>query len=302
MATDAATVEFWARVLSAASGNMVITAFDAFDVIVDGPVMIIPGTGWQLVALTGSIARIDVVNLDANEMNAIDDFGFTPTGMSTATPTATPTPAPPANRVFVTSATTDGDLGGIAGADATCNGLASTAGLGGSWVAWLSTTTLDAVDRLTPGSGPFVRAVDGTKIADDIGDLTDGSLDVAIEDDENGTNVGFRAVWTATAADGLYGGTGDCNGWTSNSSTFRAMIGSAGRSTSLWTAVRTEDCDLSSARLYCFEFTEATATPTPTPTATATTTPTATPTPEPGGLTALGSGIAMLALLYRRRR
>ena len=76
--TDAATVEFWARVLSAASGNTVITAFDAFDVIADGPVTIIPGTGWQLVALTGSIARIDVVNFDANEMNAIDDFGFTP--------------------------------------------------------------------------------------------------------------------------------------------------------------------------------------------------------------------------------
>jgi len=76
--TDAATVEFWVRVLSAATGNTVITAFDAFDVIADGPVTISPGTGWQLVSLTGSIARIDVVNLDANEMNAIDDFGFTP--------------------------------------------------------------------------------------------------------------------------------------------------------------------------------------------------------------------------------
>ena len=76
--TDAATVEFWARVLSAASGNTVITAFDAFDVIAGGPVTIIPGTGWQLVSFTGSIARIDVVNLDANEMNGIDDFGFTP--------------------------------------------------------------------------------------------------------------------------------------------------------------------------------------------------------------------------------
>ena len=299
--TDAATVEFWARVHPAATGNTVITAFDAFDVIVDGPVTIIPITGWQLVSLTGSIARIDVVNLDANEMNAIDDFGFTPARMPTATPTATPTPAPPANRVFVTSATTDGDLGGIAGADATCNGLASSAGLGGSWVAWLSTTTLDAVDRLTPGSGPFVRAVDGTKIADDIADLTDGSLDVAIEDDENGTNVGSDPVWTATAADGLYKGTGDCNGWTSNSSTFRAEIGNSGSSTTLWTTRRTRACDFSTARLYCFEFGEATATPTATPTATATATPTATPTPEPSGLTALGSGIAMLALLYRRR-
>ena len=76
--TDAAIVEFWTRVLSAASGDTVITAFDALDVIVGGPVTISPGTGWQLDSFTGSIARIDVVNLDANQMNAIDDFGFTP--------------------------------------------------------------------------------------------------------------------------------------------------------------------------------------------------------------------------------
>jgi hypothetical protein len=38
----------------------------------------------------------------------------------------------------------------------------------------------------------------------------------------------------------------------------------------------------------------------PSPTATPTAAPT--PTPEPGGLTALGSGVAMLVLLYRRRR
>jgi hypothetical protein len=50
----------------------------------------------------------------------------------------------------------------------------------------------------------------------------------------------------------------------------------------------------------------ATPTPTPTvavtPTATPSATPTPTPTPEPSALPALGSGIAMLALLHRRRR
>ncbi len=76
--TDAATVEFWATVRSVASGNTIITAFDGCDVIVDGPVTIHPGTGWQLVSLTGSIARIDVVNLAAHARNGIDDFGFTP--------------------------------------------------------------------------------------------------------------------------------------------------------------------------------------------------------------------------------
>ena len=76
--TDGDVVEFYARVLSSATGETVITAFDAFDVIVDGPVAVEPGTGWQLVSLAGGIARIDVVNLDGAQLNGIDDFGFTP--------------------------------------------------------------------------------------------------------------------------------------------------------------------------------------------------------------------------------
>lgn len=50
-------------------------------------------------------------------------------------------------RVFVTSTTNTADLGGLAGADATCNSLDSAAGLGGNWVAWLlrrlSTRSID---------------------------------------------------------------------------------------------------------------------------------------------------------------
>jgi hypothetical protein len=76
--TDADIAEFYARVQSGASGETVITAFDATDVVVDGPVIIEPGTGWQLVSLTGGIARIDVENLDGGQLNGIDDFGFTP--------------------------------------------------------------------------------------------------------------------------------------------------------------------------------------------------------------------------------
>ena len=76
--SDADTVEFYARVLSSATGNTVITAFDAMDVIVDGPVIVQPGTGWQLISLSGGIAEIDLENLDGAQMNGIDDFGFTP--------------------------------------------------------------------------------------------------------------------------------------------------------------------------------------------------------------------------------
>jgi hypothetical protein len=76
--TDADIVEFYARVRNNAIGSTVITAFDGLDVIVDGPVIVAPGTGWQLISLNGGIAWIEVVNLDGSLMNGIDDFGFTP--------------------------------------------------------------------------------------------------------------------------------------------------------------------------------------------------------------------------------
>src|SRR5690242_15690863 len=41
-------------------------------------------------------------------------------------------------RVFVTSKTYQGTLGGLAGADMECQKLADAANLGGTWMAWLS--------------------------------------------------------------------------------------------------------------------------------------------------------------------
>ncbi len=76
--SDADVVEFYAKVLGLAMRDTVITAFDAFGVIVGVPVTVVPGTGWQLISLSGAIARIEVVNLDPQQMNGIDDFGFTP--------------------------------------------------------------------------------------------------------------------------------------------------------------------------------------------------------------------------------
>ncbi len=76
--TDAAVVEFYAKVLGLAMRDTVITAFDAFGVIVGVPVTVSPGTGWQLISLSGAIAQITVQNLDPQQMNGIDDFGFTP--------------------------------------------------------------------------------------------------------------------------------------------------------------------------------------------------------------------------------
>ena len=76
--TDAEVVEFYAKVLGIAMRDTVITAFDEFGVIVGTSVTVSPGTGWQLISLSGAIARIEVENRDRQTMNGIDDFGFTP--------------------------------------------------------------------------------------------------------------------------------------------------------------------------------------------------------------------------------
>jgi hypothetical protein len=75
---NAGTVEFWARVVSSADDDTVITAFDDLGVAIGSDVTIIPGAGWQLVTLTGDIDSIEVVNFATNEMNGIDDFSFVP--------------------------------------------------------------------------------------------------------------------------------------------------------------------------------------------------------------------------------
>src|SRR5438105_668310 len=53
----------------------------------------------------------------------------------------------PVKRVFVTHATFRGDFGGESFADEQCNLAAWAAGLGGTWRAWLSTSSAAAIDR-----------------------------------------------------------------------------------------------------------------------------------------------------------
>jgi len=71
---------------------------------------------------------------------------------------------------FVTSTNPNGgNLGGLAGADGYCEGLAATVGAGGkTWRAYLSTSSVDARDRI--GSGPWYN-VNGDRIAANLAEL-----------------------------------------------------------------------------------------------------------------------------------
>jgi hypothetical protein len=77
--------------------------------------------------------------------------------------------------VFVSSAQYTGNLGGLTGADMKCQTLATAACLPGNYLAWLSDSTGSPNTRFTQSNIPY-RLVNGTLIAANYGDLTDGSI------------------------------------------------------------------------------------------------------------------------------
>ena len=155
----------------------------------------------------------------------------------------------PANMsFFVTSANPGkgGNLGGLAGADAHCQSLAQAAGAGGkTWRAYLSTSTVDAKDRI--GTGPW-QNVKGEVIARNVADLHSANNKITAETalTEKGTSPvyldgrrGWRGPTSARgqqlAHDILTGtkedGTKDaatCNNWTDGADA-TAMLGHADR-------------------------------------------------------------------------
>jgi hypothetical protein len=180
-------------------------------------------------------------------------------GCPSCCPATTPTLAPPSaqlsTRVFVTSTTYSGNLGGLVGADAKCQERANTANLGGTWKAWLSDSTNSAASRLNQNTGSY-QLLNGTVIANDWSDLTDGSLQNIFVVTELGTNFSAR-VWTNTKTDGSTKYQTDnatCANWTSNSGSYWAVTGTSYVPDSRWTDNNdTSFCSGSSNHLYCFE-------------------------------------------------
>ena len=162
-------------------------------------------------------------------------------------------------QVFVTSSDfeSNGNLGGLDGGDDQCNAAASSGGLSGNWTAWLSDSSADALDRIPDAE---YRLLDGTVIANDLADLTDGSLDNSIDVDENGDSVDPTKVWTGTLTDGTVG-LSHCSNWTSDTGVTClpgvpnancAIKGSSDAVDGEWTREPAPSiCGLSRA-LYCF--------------------------------------------------
>jgi hypothetical protein len=156
------------------------------------------------------------------------------------------------DRVFVTSTTTNGNLGGAAGADAICQTRANAANLGGTWMAWFGDPS---AANPTPGArftaaGPWARVGDLVKVADNLADLSDGTLDAAINRNEFGNAApGTQYVWTGVLSNGTVAAE-TCSNWTSTAGLGRR--GSVARTNAGWTQSGTANCNTLRS-LYCFE-------------------------------------------------
>ena len=160
-------------------------------------------------------------------------------------------------RVFLSSTTYNGNLGGLSGADAKCQGLATAAGLPGTYKAWLSDSTGSPSTRFVQSSGPY-QLVSGTTIATNFNDLTDGTLLAPISVTQTGGGGGAeQRVWTNTKIDGAPvtpPPDEHCTNWSTNDAGpgHEGDAGDSTQSTTPWTQTGGANCG-ALYHLYCFQ-------------------------------------------------
>lgn len=171
----------------------------------------------------------------------------------------------PPKTVFVTARTVQGNFGSVTVGDTICQTEASQNGLSGTYKAWLSSTSppaptappngwkwlLTVKERFTPTIGAY-RLVNGTVVAYNFTDLSDGQLQAPINRMANGQEAPSPLnVWTGTTAGGDSTGQ-NCYGWSSSLSMDAGIAGFAGLTGSQWSIASATRCS-ESLRLYCME-------------------------------------------------
>jgi len=159
-----------------------------------------------------------------------------------------------AKRAFVSSgATYTGNLGGISGADAICQGLANGASLGGNWKAFLSTSTTNAIDR-SSYSGRIVN-MRGQVLSENGWAGLMFYIPSRIFWDQTGTplpSLSNEFVHTGSTAFGTTWSTFNCSNWTSASTALNTVLGLPFSSTYEWISYTETNCS-NPRRLYCIE-------------------------------------------------
>jgi hypothetical protein len=129
----------------------------------------------------------------------------------------------PGKLVFVTSQTYPAAFGGLSAGDAICQGLATDAGLPGTYRAWLSDDTTAAGARITPSPVPYVRP-DGVLVANNFADLmvqarnaifvTERCTPPPPREAGSACPTAPYFVWTGTLNNGSRNVGDNCSNWT----------------------------------------------------------------------------------------
>jgi hypothetical protein len=138
--------------------------------------------------------------------------------------------------MFVTDTPVNGNLGGIAGADTTCQSQAGAAGLAssGTYLAWIAGDGVTLRSRLPPDASMFRNTrlpADGGQqtIANNVDDLFDNTILAPINRTASGALVASGNAWTGAIATGAEN-TNTCQGFsntvaTGNGGTINATTG-----------------------------------------------------------------------------
>ncbi len=162
----------------------------------------------------------------------------------------------PINYAFVTLGTHNGNFGGLTGADATCAAAALQAGLPtGTYVALLSSSTTDAVNRIRAARG--FKRTDGRIFGDTAVGLFSGAsrfYPLVLDEDAQAVSA---LVWTATATTGasLQYVNPPCGDWLNTIITNAVYMGDPTASGNAWINLgsgRAEGC-VNKFALYCFQ-------------------------------------------------
>jgi len=163
----------------------------------------------------------------------------------------------PERIVFVTDGSyPGGSLGGLDGADAICQTEATEAGLSGIYRAWLSDSVEGPDTRFLQSTIKYVL-VDGTLVAGDWADLTDGNLLSPINVTGTGLPVSYAFFpWTNTLQSGEPNNAEEapvfdcCDDWTSYATAGR--IGNVDLTNWEWTEFSAMSCG-EAMPLFCFQ-------------------------------------------------
>lgn len=156
-------------------------------------------------------------------------------------------------RIFVSSDTYQGDLGGLSGADSICQGLADSASLGGLWIALLASSSNSLSSRVINCNDLPWYLVTGVpnKVANDKASLLNGSIQQAINVDEHGNNVSSSQPWSGSDGSGAPQ-PDNCDDWTAQQGNRNGKNGNTTKTNGKWISDTKQKCN-KFHRLYCIE-------------------------------------------------